>query len=117
MGSRVLERGQQSIRYYGEYTNASRGKQHKRETEEPIPKVLEPDLCSREVKRNHLTILYDVYPDRTARAFPWWILSKQHSCYKVIHLPFDDGGFKPHTLRNSTVIRISPQAPRGSPAP
>ena len=99
MGSRVLERGQQSIRHYGAYANASRGKQRKRETEEPIPTVVEPDLCSREVKRNYLTILYDVYPDRTARAFPSWLLSKQHSCYKVIHMPFDDGGFKPHPLR------------------
>ena len=52
MGSHVPERGQQSVRYFGAYANSTRGRERKREADEEVPTVLEPDLCSREVKRN-----------------------------------------------------------------
>lgn len=61
MGSHVPERGQQSVRYYGVYANSTRGRERKREAVEEIPTVLEPDLCSREVKRNWARLIRKVY--------------------------------------------------------
>ena len=41
MGTNAPEGGQQCALYYGAYANAFRGRQQKREAEEPIPTVLE----------------------------------------------------------------------------
>jgi hypothetical protein len=43
------------------FTNASRGRQLKREAEESIPPELAPELCSREVKRNGSRLIRKVY--------------------------------------------------------
>jgi len=61
MGSHVPDRGQHCVRYYGAYANAFRDRQRKREAEESIPTVLEPELCSREVKRNWSRLIRKVY--------------------------------------------------------
>ena len=61
MGSHVPERGQQSVRYYGAYANSTRGRERKREADDGVPTVLEPDLCSREVKRNWSRLIRKVY--------------------------------------------------------
>ena len=61
MGSHVPERGQQSVRYYGAYANSTRGRERKREADDEVPAVLEPDLCSREIKRNWSRLIQKVY--------------------------------------------------------
>jgi hypothetical protein len=61
MGSHVPERGQQSVRYYGAYANSTRGRERKREADDGVPTVLEPDLCSREIKRNWSRLIRKVY--------------------------------------------------------
>jgi hypothetical protein len=52
MGSHVPQRGQQSVRYYGAYANSTRGRERKRDADDGVPTVSEPNLCSREVKQN-----------------------------------------------------------------
>ena len=61
MGSHVPDRGQQSVRYYGAYANSTRGRERKREADDGVPTVLEPDLCSREIKRNWSRLIRKVY--------------------------------------------------------
>jgi hypothetical protein len=60
-GKPVPERGQQCVRYYGAYANTFRGRQRKREAEEPIPTVLGPEVYSREGKRNESRLIRKVY--------------------------------------------------------
>jgi len=67
MGSHVPERGQQSVRYYGAYANSTRGRERKREADDEVPTVLEPDLCSREIKSNGSRLIHKVY------RIPWCV--------------------------------------------
>jgi hypothetical protein len=54
MGTHVPGRGQQSVRYYGFLSNASRGKRRKQqqEGEEPLPTVLEPEAAAEGLGKN-----------------------------------------------------------------
>ena len=61
MGCHVPERGKQTIRYYGAYSNASRGKQRNRELPEPIPTVLEPEISSEAFRRNWARLIQKVF--------------------------------------------------------
>ena len=61
MRSHVPERGQQSVRYHGAYANSTRGRERKREADDGVPTVLEPDFCSREIKRNGSRLIRKVY--------------------------------------------------------
>ena len=61
MGSQVPERGQQSVPYYGACANSTRGRERKREADDVAPAVLEPDLWSREIKRNWSRLIRKVY--------------------------------------------------------
>jgi len=52
MACHVPERGKQTIRTYGAYSNSVRGRQRKRQEVEPIPTVLEPQISSEGFRRN-----------------------------------------------------------------
>jgi len=51
MCSHVLNKGEQMVRYYGYYSNVSRGKRKKQNQDELIPWILEPDEPSKEFKK------------------------------------------------------------------
>jgi len=52
MGSHVLNKGEQMVRYYGHYSNVSRGKREKSNQDELIPCILETDGSSKEYRKN-----------------------------------------------------------------
>lgn len=47
MCSHVPNKGEQMVRYYGYYSNVSRGKRKKQNQDEWIPYILEPDGTSK----------------------------------------------------------------------
>ena len=52
MASHVPNKGEQMVRYYGYYSNVSRGKRKIQEKDETIPSILEPDGSSKERRKN-----------------------------------------------------------------
>ena len=52
MCSHVPNKGEQMVRYYGFYSNVSRGKRKKQDQDEWIPSILEPDEPSKESRKN-----------------------------------------------------------------
>ncbi|MBU2499065.1 MAG: transposase [Proteobacteria bacterium] len=52
MCSHVPNKGEQMVRYYGYYSNVSRGKRKKQDQDEWIPWFLEPDKDSKEYRKN-----------------------------------------------------------------
>jgi hypothetical protein len=50
--SHIPNRGEQMVRYYGHYSNVSRGKRQKEGSDEAIPCILEPQGDSKTFRRN-----------------------------------------------------------------
>jgi hypothetical protein len=55
--SHVPNKGEQMVRYYGYYSNVSRGKRKKENHAGLIPCVLEPDCSSMEYRKNWATFI------------------------------------------------------------
>ena len=49
------------VRYYGYYSNVSRGKRKKNDQDALIPSILEPDGSSREYKQNWARLIQKIY--------------------------------------------------------
>jgi len=49
------------VRYYGFYSNVSRGKRKKGDSDELIPSILEPDGSSKEYRRNWARLIQKIY--------------------------------------------------------
>jgi len=61
MCSHVPNKGEQMVRYYGHYSNVSRGKRKKEDRDELIPSILEPDGSSKEYRRNWARLIQKIY--------------------------------------------------------
>ena len=61
MCSHVPNKGEQMVRYYGYYSNVSRGKRKKQDSDERIPSILEPDGSSKEFRRNWARLIQKIY--------------------------------------------------------
>ena len=59
MCSHVPNKGEQMVRYYGYYSNVSRGKRKKQDQDELIPSILEPDGSSKE--QNWSRLIQKIY--------------------------------------------------------
>ncbi len=53
-------KGEQMVRYYGYYSNVSRGRRKKANTDELIPTVLEPELTSKAFRRNWARLIQKI---------------------------------------------------------
>ena len=60
MCSHVPDKGEQLLRYYGYYSNVSRGKRKKQDLDELIPSILEPDGSSKQYKRNWARLIQKI---------------------------------------------------------
>lgn len=49
------------VRYYGYYSNVSRGKRKKSNQDELIPSILEPDGSSKEYRKNWASLIQKIY--------------------------------------------------------
>ncbi len=61
MFSHVPDKGKQQVRYYGFYSNVARGKRKKRDSDEFIYSILEPEEPSTEYKRNWARLIQKIY--------------------------------------------------------
>ena len=61
MCSHVPNKGEQMVRYYGFYSNVSRGKRKKHDQDGLIPSILEPDGSSKEHRRNWARLIRKIY--------------------------------------------------------
>ena len=61
MCSHVPNKGEQMVRYYGYYSNVSRGKRKKQDSDELIPSILEPDGSSKAFRRNWARLIQKIY--------------------------------------------------------
>ena len=61
MCTHVPNKGEQMVRYYGYYSNVSRGKRKKSDQDELIPSILEPDGSSKEHRKNWARLIQKIY--------------------------------------------------------
>ena len=61
MCSHVPDKGDQMVRYYGYYSNVSRGKRKKQKQDDLVPCILEPDESSKGSRKNWATLIRKIY--------------------------------------------------------
>ena len=61
MCAHIPNRGEQMVRYYGHYSNVSRGKRQKTGREEAIPCILEPQGDEKTFRRNWARLIQKIY--------------------------------------------------------
>ena len=61
MWSHVPHKGEQMVRYYGYYSNVSRGKRQKENQDGPIPYILELEGSKKECRKNWARLIQKIY--------------------------------------------------------
>jgi hypothetical protein len=61
MCSHVPNKGEQMVRYYGYYSNVARGKRKKADEDELIHSILEPEVSSKEYRKNWARLIQKIY--------------------------------------------------------
>lgn len=61
MCSHIPNKGEQMVRYYGHYSNVSRGKRQKKQDDDLIPCIIKSDGISREQRRKWSRLLQKIY--------------------------------------------------------
>jgi hypothetical protein len=61
MASHVPNKGEQMVRYYGYYSNVSRGKRKKRDQDGLIPNILEPNESPEQYRKNWARLIQKIY--------------------------------------------------------
>ncbi len=61
MCSHVPNKGEQMVRYYGFYSNVSRGRRKKQNRDALIPSILEPDEDSKAYRKNWARLIQKIY--------------------------------------------------------
>jgi len=61
MCSHVPNKGEQMVRYYGYYSNVSRGKRKREDQDDRIPSILEPEGSSGEYRKNWARLIQKIY--------------------------------------------------------
>jgi hypothetical protein len=61
MCSHVPNKGEQMVRYYGRYSNVSRGKRQRAETEDEVPCILDPEEDAKRFRRNWARLIQKIY--------------------------------------------------------
>ncbi len=59
--SHVPNKGEQMVRYYGFYSNVSRGKRKKAAADDLIPCILEPELTDKALRQNWARLIQKIY--------------------------------------------------------
>ncbi len=61
MASHVPDKGEQLVRYYGFYSNVSRGRRKKQDQDDIIPSILESDGSSKAYRKNWARLIQKIY--------------------------------------------------------
>ena len=70
--SHVPGKGEQMVRYYGYYSNVSRGKRKKADADDKIPCILKPELTDMVFRKNWARLIQKIYvidPDTPVEAY------------------------------------------------
>ena len=59
--SHIPNKGEQMVRYYGFYSNKSRGLRKKAGTDDQVPALIESDISSKEFRKNWARLIQKVY--------------------------------------------------------
>ena len=70
MCSHVPNKGEQIVRYYGYFSNVSRGKRKKNDQDELIPSILGPNRSSKEYRKNWARLIQKIYEVDPLLKFP-----------------------------------------------
>ena len=57
----IPNKGEQMVRYYGYYSNVSRGKRKKLDADDAVPCILEPELSGRRCRRTWARLIQKIY--------------------------------------------------------
>jgi hypothetical protein len=60
MCSHVPNKGEQTVRYYGHYSNVARGNLKKQDQDDLIPSILEPDGSSEEFRKSWARLIQKI---------------------------------------------------------
>jgi len=110
MCSHVPNKGEQMVRYYGYYSNVSRGKRKKENQDERIPCILESDESSKERRKNWARLIQKIYEIDPL------ICPKYRGSMRIISIIHDQEVVK--TIRNHLglwAIRSKPPAKAHAP--
>lgn len=61
MISHLPRKGEQLVKYYGHYSNRARGERLKRNQDPAVPALLDPDISSKEARRNWSRLIRKIY--------------------------------------------------------
>ncbi len=61
MCSHIPNKGEQMVRYYGYYSNVSRGRRQKQDRDGFIPYIIEPEEDSKEYRKNWARLIHKIY--------------------------------------------------------
>ena len=70
MCSHVPNKGEQMARYYGFYSNVSRGKRIKTNADDPIPCTLEPELADKASRQKWARFIQKILSGKTGLLYP-----------------------------------------------
>ncbi|MFH1351318.1 MAG: transposase, partial [Pseudomonadota bacterium] len=104
MCSHVPNKGEQMVRYYGYYSNVSRGKRKKQNQDVLIPCILEPDESSRESRKNWARLIQKIYEVDLLTC------PKCSGAMKVISVIEDEGVIK-KILKHLGLWEVKPRPP------
>jgi len=63
----VPNRGEQMVRYYGYYSNVTRGKRKKGDEEDKIPYILGSELPAGDFRKNWARLIQKIYPMKSPK--------------------------------------------------
>ncbi len=109
MCSHVPNKGEQMVRYYGYYSNVSRGKRKQANQDERIACILEPVGSSREYRKNWARLIQKIYEVDPL------ICPKCSGAMKVISVIEDEEVVK-KILKHLGLWDVKPRPPPGVPA-
>jgi len=70
----IPNKGEQMVRYYGFYSNKSRGLRKKAGTDDQVPALIESEISSKEFRKNWARLIQKIYP-AAAGLIHWFVLS------------------------------------------
>ncbi len=58
----IPNKGEQMVRYYGYYSNKSRGLRKKAGTDDAVPALIESEISSKDFRKNWARLIQKIYP-------------------------------------------------------
>ncbi len=66
----IPNKGEQMVRYYGFYSNKSRGLRQKAGTDDQVPALIESEVSSKEFRQNWARLIQKIYPVKFPKGNP-----------------------------------------------